>query len=325
MTVWYCIFLKRVACRSVLNRSVGFAQLLGRGDTLQGTDVLLYYAQTLGDFEQALGQLMGEGKLSEAIAILDDANIEKGIIYVMVLIYFPSTIISRVYTRFFYIFCYTVETLVYKWSPLLIVKEPVSTVNMWLDKPSLKPAFLLPSLLRYCAEWDRAQGASGGASSLHQGENVAVKYLRQHFDRVQQLAAQEESKFPLTESTVGSLVNLVVRSPADASLYQTYLWILAKYDQPNEAQLISALKAEVDIVSAPLPLSSEMKNKFIDFDFVLRQCQTHGRKKSQVYVYLFLGLADEALQLALSLDIALAKVSVLVITLRTYMNSSERI
>ena len=74
----YAYFL--LCCRSVLNRSVGFAQLLGRGDTLRETGVLLYYAQTLGDFEQALGQLVNEGKLRAAITILDDANIEKGTI-----------------------------------------------------------------------------------------------------------------------------------------------------------------------------------------------------------------------------------------------------
>ena len=201
------------------------------------------------------------------------------------------------------------ETLVYKWSPLLIVKEPVDTVHMWLDKSALKPTLLLPSLLRYCAELDRIQlGSSSSTEILHTGENVAIKYLRHYFDRIQQLAREE----PRSTANGGldiNHANLVVRSPAEASLYQAYLWMLAKYDQSNEAQLISALKLEVDVVTTQLPLSPELKNKFVDYDFVLRQCQKYGRKKSQVYVYHFLGLAEESLQLALSLDVSLAKVS----------------
>lgn len=64
--------------RGVLDRAVTFTQLLSRGNTLIQQGILLYYAQTISDYERVIAQLVGEMKYTEAINLLHNALLENG-------------------------------------------------------------------------------------------------------------------------------------------------------------------------------------------------------------------------------------------------------
>ena len=82
--------------------------------------------------------------------------------------------------------------------------------------------------------------------------------------------------------------------PLEPSIYHTLVFLLTKYDGPDEAELVSLLQKECDKQADCLPLTEG-----VDFHYVLRQCQRKGRKRACVLAYLLLGLNQRAIEEAL--------------------------
>lgn len=166
---------------------------------------------------------------------------------------------------------WTVENLIYKWSPLLIQSKPSLTVDMLVAKPKLKAHLVLPALLRYCDMYDKVNepqlsqkpnagssnssaaaaskaAATGSAASISKGvketkvvTHYAIVYLQSYFHH-----CQEQATISYSEDNT----NIFIRSGSDASLYHSYIYMLCKYDQSDETNLLAALQLEIDVVSA---------------------------------------------------------------------------
>jgi hypothetical protein len=194
-----------------------------------------------------------------------------------------------------------VETLIYKWAPLLIEHDPKDAVDMLVSKPKLKPHFLLPALLRYCDVNDRE------VQRLQERFNLSKKKFK-YPTVASHYAIQYLENYFTTAHGGSNDGGSFIRTPVDASIYHCYCWMLCKYDDPDEGKLIAALQLDCDPINDILPIAiGEMHP--IDYSFILRQCQLFKRKKSSLLCSIILGLIDEALTSALVLDLELAKVS----------------
>lgn len=77
------------------------------------------------------------------------------------------------------------QAIIYKVSPIVIVFEPESTINMLLSKPKLRTANILPALLRYCSALDNQYKSGNHDLPLDvdfdgNKVNFAIKYLQVH-------------------------------------------------------------------------------------------------------------------------------------------------
>jgi hypothetical protein len=80
--------------------------------------LLLMYTQIIGDYERVISQFISQGKYGDSISLLQSSPIEK------------------------------VESIIYKKAPLLMETHPEMSVGLFLSKPTLKIANLLPAILR---------------------------------------------------------------------------------------------------------------------------------------------------------------------------------
>jgi len=258
------------ANKSHLDQATTLSLLNSRGTQVHRA-LALFFAQIVGNYDLVISRYLSDGRFADAIAILADAPFEK------------------------------VEAIVYKSAPLLIENEPEACVNMFLAQTRLKPASLLPALLRYSTQLDKHSkgsrsnqdlahvGDAGGGVSHHletdfEGHrtNFAVKYLQAIVERA---------------SAGGFLCESIV--------YHTLVWFLAKYDSSSEDGLVAFLQPHFDRLLSEGGGSSVTIG--FDMDHVLRQCKRYGRRRSTVLALMMTGLEEEAVAMALSLDVALAK------------------
>lgn len=111
--------------------------------------ILLFYAQLIGDYDSVVGHFVSESRHGEAISVLQEAPLDE------------------------------VESLVYKHAPVLIEFQPELSVMMFLSKRDLKVSKLLPALLRYEALFAAERYAS--PQSAVPTSNWAIHFLREAF------------------------------------------------------------------------------------------------------------------------------------------------
>jgi hypothetical protein len=174
------------------------------------------------------------------------------------------------------------------------------TIEMLLGKPKLQLNLLLPSFLSYCEEFDKLTLINKNTSTNL--ENYVLYYFQTYYKNLKMINNLNGSK--------------LIKSVQDASIYHIYIWLLCKYSNRdvkdgtvNEEYLINALEIEYNVSKGKLPVSSSDINSFIDYDFIIRQCISHGCKKSLIYCYSFLGYYEEAVNQAINTDINIAKVT----------------
>lgn len=269
-----CEALERflVSNKKFVDQDVASGQLIDRGVSISSSMVLNYF-HLVGNYEQAINSLINDKKYLEAIKMLKEGTFEK------------------------------VEKLIYSWSPLLIEKHPFELLDMIVTKPKLKQCNLLPTWLRYTEILGRAASASTIPSIAH-----IMTFLKGLWG-----AAISDSLLHTTASS------------SFPSAYLSLVWMLCKYeeDTDNEAMLVSILKFECDPALDALPLVISLHdnrnysntehlgpdcNPFVDYDFILRLCQSYNKKRGTVYTYLILGLHTHALDAAVAFDVPLAKV-----------------
>lgn len=95
----------------------------------------------------------------------------------------------------------------------------------------------------------------------------------------------------------------------DPSIQHTLLLFLAKYDDPNEENLLKFLKPLIELegsngegVSPPI-----LDKATLNYQYLLRICQRYDRRQSCIYLYVLMNLYEKAVQLALKIDISFAK------------------
>lgn len=259
------------------------SQLTDRGGIIP-TRTQFNYFHLLGNYEQVISSLVNDKKYLEAITILKEGIFEN------------------------------VEKMIYSWSPLLIEKQADAVLDMIASKPQLKQNNLLPTWLRYTEILGRATSSSAIPSITR-----FMTFLKGMFESVTDIHTVRTGTAALSSFS---------------SAYHSLVWMLCKYDDTDdEAMLLSVLKLDCDPAVDPLPLVSRLFathsditmgsfgskcNPYIDYDFILRLCQTHNKRRGTVHAYLILGLYTDALEAAVTVDISLAKVSVLVYTCTTY-------
>ena len=180
-----------------------------------------------------------------------------------------------------------VEGLIYKCTPTLIQFEPESSVQMLISKKRLRVQGILPALFRYEALLNERSLSDHDSPSLlldrdYQGKkvNFAVLYLQDVLS-----SAEENDLVP------------------EAIVYHTLIWLLAKYDEPDEKQLFAFLKKICDKKASGL-----LQIFGLNGEYMLRQCQRFSRKRATVFSFLILGLEHEAIHAALDIDLDLAKI-----------------
>jgi len=180
-----------------------------------------------------------------------------------------------------------VEGLIYKCAPTLIQFEPESSVQMLISKKRLRVQGLLPALFRYEALVSEQRLSDCDDPLLlldrdYQGKkvNFAVLYLQDVLS-----SAEENDLVP------------------EAIVYHTLLWLLAKYDEPDEKQLVVFLQKICDKKASGLHQVYGLNG-----EYMLRQCQRFSRKRATVFSFLILGLEYEAAHAALDTDLDLAKI-----------------
>jgi hypothetical protein len=145
-----------------------------------------------------------------------------------------------------------VEGLIYKCAPTLIQFEPESSVQMLISKKRLRVQGLLPALFRYEALVSEQRLSDCDDPLLlldrdYQGKkvNFAVLYLQDVLS-----SAEENDLVP------------------EAIVYHTLLWLLAKYDEPDEKQLVVFLQKICDKKASGLHQVYGLNG-----EYMLRQCQ----------------------------------------------------
>lgn len=118
------------------------------------------------------------------------------------------------------------ESTLYKLAPLLIANHPESTVSVLLSKPGLKIRGILPALLRYSELLD-AQLSSGedgylDVDSSDNKLNFAVFFMQQY----------------ISNCIAGGL-------PIEPLAYHTLVYLLSKYDGPDEEELTKFIQVSV--------------------------------------------------------------------------------
>jgi hypothetical protein len=161
--------------------------------------------------------------------------------------------------------------------------------------------------------------------------NFGVQYLRECVSRVDSEADAAQYPYPMA--------NVGPSAPIPAAVYHTYIWMLCKYDDDSESELLTFLSKLLDSLdqqenlrcqSASLDyglgdlglgmsfsgLSEGLSGRGagvsgaslgMDLDHVLRLCVRAGRKRSAVYVYLLMGMPQTAIEEAVLIDIEFAK------------------
>jgi hypothetical protein len=210
--------------------------------------ILLFYAQLIGDYDSVVGHFAGEERHSEAISMLQEAPLE------------------------------VVESLVYKYAPVLMEFQPALAVELFLSKGGLKTAKLLPALLRYESLLDTSRKNSSNTAAG--STNWAVQYLQHVFAATKERMQQ-----------------------CDPTLCHTLGWLLAKYDGETEEQLCAFLQGLIDCRSDGLLPDNGSASGGVYFQYLLTQCTRFGRRRALVYVHLLMESEEQAMGCALALAV----------------------
>lgn len=236
--------------------------------------------------------------------------------------------------------CYIVESLMYKWSSLLITVEPELTVQLLIAKVScLQTHLLLPALMRYCDKYDSFSAPSVSKGSAKKGSNTTTSsnsstdsppsehcgiqflYYYFHVHLYQYYRRLDHA------STTNSTPISVIRTPTEASLFHSYIWMLCKYGANDESLLVEALSIDHDLLHCPLPFTptttptptptstipthtlTKAPSSLVDYNFILRQCIKYHRNYGVILSYLYMDFLSDALEVAMPFNFDLAMVS----------------
>eukprot|EP00595_Chromulina_sp_UTEXLB2642_P003347 CAMPEP_0196765756 /NCGR_PEP_ID=MMETSP1095-20130614/11823_1 /TAXON_ID=96789 ORGANISM="Chromulina nebulosa, Strain UTEXLB2642" /NCGR_SAMPLE_ID=MMETSP1095 /ASSEMBLY_ACC=CAM_ASM_000446 /LENGTH=508 /DNA_ID=CAMNT_0042124375 /DNA_START=1550 /DNA_END=3072 /DNA_ORIENTATION=- len=240
--------------KSLLDSSTIFNLITSRNDRV----LYLFYSQIIGDYDRVIGYYFNDSRYMDVVNILTDAPFEK------------------------------VESMIYKFAPVLIEFEPEATIDMLLSKPRLRIAKLLPTILRYCTVLDQqSQMTELPADVNHVGfdfngrkVNYAIKYLQEHI-----ALCESDQSYGILES----------------SAYHTLIWLLSKYDETDEKETIKFLESIIQ------KLNDGLLTVSLDREYILRECRRHNRIRSVALAFLLLGMEEEALKTVISFDMELAQ------------------
>jgi hypothetical protein len=198
-----------------------------------------------------------------------------------------------------------VELLIYQAAPVLIEWEPEAVVNMFLARPRLQLPKLVPALLRYCDRVDSCDANDASLETDYEGKqvNFAVHYVECCLSAARDTIARRE-------------------------LSQLYLYLLSKYDDPDERRLLGLimpvleqLPVEMDDEDTRIEkhvarfreesegMSVNSSDSTIPFDvgYALNICSFHNRLRSTVLLLYLSGSSEEALTRAVQVDLNIAK------------------
>jgi hypothetical protein len=201
-----------------------------------------------------------------------------------------------------------VEVLIYQAGPLLMAQEPEAAVALFLSKPKLELSRILPSLLRYCDLVDASDANDASLETDYEGRHVnfAVLYV---------------------QDCLASCGYSESETSRKRELIQLCIFLLAKYDNPSEEQLLQLLQPVLDDLPAEMddedclveahisrsrpdmslvvdPISDQIP---FDVNYALNICSHYSRHRSVVILLALSGSNEEAVVLAAAVDMTLAK------------------
>jgi vacuolar protein sorting-associated protein 18 len=251
------------------------------------SDELLFFAELTGDYERVLAHHTAHRAGSSgpdypaALAVLRRAPLEK------------------------------VESLVYRYSAVLMDADPGGTIAMWIGKPQLRPTKLIPALVRYSKHRGLAttaatagsstSGSSSGSGASSGGQDWAIVYLEHCVNRLQ-----------LQDPAIHNhLLTLYAQAEANAE-EQPQQQQQQRSDSTSSSDIITSDAPAVTtsaVTSSPLIdlLSRPPERRYFNLKYALRVCTQLGRRRACVQIYSAMGLFEEAVDLALAVDLQLAK------------------
>jgi vacuolar protein sorting-associated protein 18 len=246
------------------------------------SDELLFFAELTGDYERVLAHHTTHRAGSSgpdypaALAVLRRAPLEK------------------------------VESLVYRYSAVLMDADPSGTIAMWMRKPQLKPTKLIPALVRYSkhrglAASTTAGSSSGGSGGSSGGQDWAIVYLEHCVNRLQ-----------LQDPAIHNhLLTLYAQAEANAEEQPQQQQQQQRSDTSSGSTATGDAPAVAtsSLTSSPLIdlLSRPPERRYFNLKYALRVCTQLGRRRACVQIYSAMGLFEEAVDLALAVDVQLAK------------------
>jgi vacuolar protein sorting-associated protein 18 len=273
------------------------------------TDELLYYWRTIGEWGKIVSHHMNRGEWSDAVSAILDA---------------PSSSSENDQN--------SQENLWYRHSSVLMGMVPAETVEGWKGCLELKPARLIPTLVRYeqvkALATDGSKATHSSSTSLHavaESLDIAMLYLEW---AVRTGVVSRNKKDPSVRAVHNLLLSLYARQPAEDLLLR-YIEEQSSHMPPvppagaagsiSEHGMSSALAVELAEreheeaernaregldQQADYSLSS---GPLFDLTYALRVCLTAGKQRACVLLYCCMGLYVEAVDLALKVDVGLAK------------------
>eukprot|EP00953_Heterococcus_sp_UTEX-ZZ885_P019971 11158-Heterococcus_DN1.PRE.1 len=255
------------------------------------SDELLFFAELTGDYERVLAHHTAHRAGSSgpdypaALAVLRRAPLEK------------------------------VESLVYRYSAVLMDADPGGTIAMWIGKPQLKPTKLIPALVRYSKHRGLAvtagvsagssssdNGSSSGSGASSGGQDWAIVYLEHCVNRLQ-----------LQDPAIHNhLLTLYAQAEANAEEQPQQQQQQQRSDSTsNNTTTGDAPTVTTSAVTSSSPLidllSRPPERRYFNLKYALRVCTQLGRRRACVQIYSAMGLFEEAVDLALAVDLQLAK------------------
>jgi hypothetical protein len=224
------------------------------------------------------------------------------------------------------------ENLWYRHSSVLMGMVPAETVEGWKGCLELKPARLIPTLVRYeqvrALATDGSKATHSSSTTLHavaESLDIAMLYLEW---AVRTGVVSRNKKDPSVRAVHNLLLSLYARQPAEDLLLR-YIEEQSSHMPPvppagaagsiSEHGMSSALAVELAEreheeaernaregldQQADYSLSS---GSLFDLTYALRVCLTAGKQRACVLLYCCMGLYVEAVDLALKVDAGLAK------------------
>jgi hypothetical protein len=199
--------------------------------------------------------------------------------------------------------------MLYKVLPSLMDKEPEATVEIMLSKlPELQLNLVLPALLDFEDVAVAGRGSSDGrSSSSSSGDGKpmdtksdkvhhSIRFLEEYINR-----AFEELRAP----------------PAD--VLQALLWMLVRFDDPQEGKLVALLTKLCEMVAQDATdtaaLFSSASGSCFDLEYVYRECHRRNRRKAAALLLAIKACKnrhqvdlERAVQAALAVDVEFGKI-----------------
>jgi hypothetical protein len=276
------------------------------------TDELLYYWRTIGEWGKIVSHHMNKGEWSDAISAILDA---------------PSSSVENDQN--------SQENLWYRHSSVLMGIVPAETVEGWKGCLELKPARLIPTLVRYeqvraiSQDGSKSSSTSTSVNAVAESLDIAMLYLEW---AVRTGVVSRNRRDPSVRAIHNLLLSLYARQPAEDLLLR-YIEEQSSQMPPvppagaagsiSEHGMSSALAVELaereheEAEAAERNAREGISDSNTDYDstsgphfdltYALRVCLTAGKQRACVLLYCCMGLYVEAVDLALKVDVGLAK------------------